>query len=93
MRNSLLLFIILTVPVSCTKQTNDPFTVAPYSPRAAIAVSLEEFPISGTTIRAIEVVNDSTVFFAGSNGKWGYTLDNGKNWKVKVFNQVSPLPE
>lgn len=93
MRNSLLLIIILVVSISCTKQTNDPFSVAPYSPRTSVSVSLEEFPINGTTIRAIEVVNDSTVWFAGSNGKWGYTLDDGKNWNVQVFNQISPVPE
>lgn len=93
MRHTLPLVLILIVSMACTKQTNNTSSVVPYSPRTSISISLEEFPINGTTIRAIEVVNDSTVWFAGSNGKWGYTLDNGKTWNVQVFNHILPVPE
>jgi photosystem II stability/assembly factor-like uncharacterized protein len=33
-------------------------------------------------IRTVAVLNDSTVWFAGSNGCYGYTEDNGKSWHV-----------
>jgi len=38
--------------------------------------TFEEFKIKNTSIRAIEVVNDSTVWFAGSNGKFGKIIKN-----------------
>ena len=34
-------------------------------------LEFNEFDIKNTSIRAIQVVNDSTVWFAGSNGKYG----------------------
>lgn len=37
---------------------------------------------TATNIRAIAVVNDSTVWFGGSNGTWGYTITNGTSWKM-----------
>ncbi|AFD08950.1 WD40/YVTN/BNR-like repeat-containing protein [Solitalea canadensis] len=39
-------------------------------------------PDTATNIRAIAVVNDSTVWFGGSNGSWGYTTTNGSDWKM-----------
>ena len=38
-----------------------------------------------TSIRAIEVLNDSSVWFAGSNGCFGYTKDNGLTWQIDSF--------
>jgi photosystem II stability/assembly factor-like uncharacterized protein len=48
----------------------------------SVNIVLTEFSIPNTTIRALEVLNDSTVWFGGSNGHFGYTLDNGKNWII-----------
>ncbi len=51
----------------------------------------KDFPISGTEIRAIEVVNDSMLFFAGSHGFFGsidrdkIRLDSIKNKKDHRF--------
>lgn len=39
-------------------------------------VSFEEFEIKNTNIRAIQVINDSVVYFAGSKGKYGSIIDN-----------------
>ena len=36
----------------------------------------EEFKVQNTSIRAIKVINDSTVWFAGSNGKFGRIIKN-----------------
>jgi photosystem II stability/assembly factor-like uncharacterized protein len=37
------------------------------------------------SIRALEVENDSTCWFAGSKNKFGYTNDYGKTWKYNVI--------
>ena len=37
------------------------------------------------SIRALEVENDSTCWFAGSKNKFGYTNDFGKTWKENVI--------
>lgn len=37
------------------------------------------------TIRALEVENDSTCWFAGSKNKFGYSNDYGKTWKENVI--------
>lgn len=35
-----------------------------------------------SSIRALEVVDDHTIWWAGSEGKYGYSLDGGQNWTV-----------
>ena len=37
------------------------------------------------SIRALEVENDSTCWFAGSKNKFGYTKDFGKTWKENII--------
>ena len=37
------------------------------------------------SIRALEVENDSTCWFAGSKNKFGYTNDFGNTWKENVI--------
>ncbi|MEP7128833.1 MAG: hypothetical protein ABI729_08195 [Chitinophagales bacterium] len=45
--------------------------------------SLHQFSLPvRTNIRAIAVLNDSTMWFAGSNGCFGYTEDDGKHWHI-----------
>ena len=45
---------------------------------------IREFEID-CTIRALEVENDSTCWFAGNNNKFGYTNDFGNTWKENVI--------
>ena len=45
---------------------------------------IREFEID-CSIRALEVENDSTCWFAGTNNKFGYTNDFGKTWKENVI--------
>ncbi len=42
----------------------------------SLNLNFEDFPIKNTSIRAIEVINDSTVWFAGSNGKIGRIIND-----------------
>ena len=43
-----------------------------------------EFEID-CSIRALEVENDSTCWFAGTKNKFGYTNDFGNTWKENVI--------
>ena len=45
---------------------------------------IREYEIN-CSIRALEVENDSTCWFAGSNNKFGYTNDFGNTWKENVI--------
>ncbi|MFT4753763.1 MAG: hypothetical protein ACI9GM_000038 [Salibacteraceae bacterium] len=53
--------------------------------KKAPIIEITDFSFTGITIRAIEVLDDSTVWFAGSKGVWGYTLDNGVNWYIDTL--------
>ena len=78
------LIIILLVSVSlfsCVQEGSKTIISEP-QPRDSVKISLTEYSIPGTNIRALAVLNDSTVWFAGSNGKWGFTENNGKDWKL-----------
>jgi photosystem II stability/assembly factor-like uncharacterized protein len=44
------------------------------------------------SIRALEVVNDQTVWFAGSGGQFGYTEDGGNNWIVDSIKTDTIIP-
>ncbi len=49
-----------------------------YQPRETIKISIEKFNIDSASIRAIEIVNDSSVVYASSNGVIGILTGNGK---------------
>lgn len=42
-----------------------------YQPRETVQISLENFKIDSSSLRAIEIINDSTVIYAGSKGDLG----------------------
>ena len=67
---------------ACKKDTDDPVNNSSYEARDTLDLVTENYPLANTTIRSIKVINDSTVWFAGSNGKCGYTEDNGDNWSI-----------
>lgn len=53
--------------------------------------SLDTFPVN-SSIRALEVLNDSTVWFAGSGGVYGYTEDGGQHWMIDSIQADSIRP-
>lgn len=59
MKQLLNISLLLVFLIGCEK---------PYTPRESISLSIENFEQEGTSIRAIEELNDSTVAFAGSIG-------------------------
>jgi photosystem II stability/assembly factor-like uncharacterized protein len=57
-------------------------------------ISAESFTVlPGIHIRALEAPNDSTAWFAGSRGVWGYTRDGGKHWHVDSLRLDSVSPQ
>jgi photosystem II stability/assembly factor-like uncharacterized protein len=51
-----------------------------YHPRNITTISITAFKIDSTSIRAIQVVDATSIFYAGSNGTIGQTLNNGALW-------------
>lgn len=49
-------------------------------------IGLDVFELKNTSIRAIEVVNDSTVWFAGANGKYGRIINSVVEMDSIIFN-------
>lgn len=45
------------------------------------------------SIRALEALNDSTVWFGASNGVWGYTENAGKSWTIDSIKFEGRLPQ
>ena len=45
-----------------------------------------------SSIRAIEVINDQTVWFAGSRGDYGFTENGGASWRIDSlkFDTITP---
>ena len=56
--------------------------------------SYSEFDLKiQTNIRAIDVVNDSTVWFSGSSGVFGFTNNGGKKWSTDTLKIDTLIPD
>ncbi|MFZ3273997.1 MAG: oxidoreductase [Lutibacter sp.] len=69
MKNIAIITIFLIFLTACEKQ---------YQPRETVKISIDKFNIDSASIRAIEIVNDSSVVYATSNGMIGIITANGK---------------
>jgi photosystem II stability/assembly factor-like uncharacterized protein len=56
-------------------------TTMPAWSQYQITPSFQEFSID-CSIRALEVLSEDHVWFAGSGGKFGYTTNSGMQWKI-----------
>jgi len=72
MKNKILLLLIVPLFIFCNKEVK---------PRKSINVVFKEFKIDSSSIRAIEILNDTTVLFAGSKGDVG-TIAGSKITKL-----------
>jgi photosystem II stability/assembly factor-like uncharacterized protein len=72
--------IILVFPLlfllSCMQQKDKSINLA-----ESFTPSFTTFPVK-SSIRAIEVVDENTVWFAGSGGRYGYTKNAGESWEI-----------
>jgi len=82
----ILIMLIFSFLASCT---NHHYIVEQPAPQ----ISIDTFAIPNTTIRALHVVSDQQLWFAGSNGKYGYTLDGGKTWKIDSLEFQGKKPD
>lgn len=73
----IILFLLCLQILACkTGTSTGKKSALPESLRLA---ALDTFPVA-SSIRALEVVDDATVWFAGSEGMYGYTQDGGQSW-------------
>lgn len=89
MRPSFLLLIILLM-AACQHQPKEE-QARPQIPATLEIASIDTFAFA-SSIRALEVVNDSTIWWAGSAGKYGYSLDAGQNWVLDSIKWDTLLP-
>lgn len=74
------LLIFLIVQISCSNSKKESF-------------SIETFAVDEISIRAIEAIDEHTMWFAGSNGKVGYTQDGGQSFKIHTIAYDTLMPE
>ncbi|TMM31179.1 oxidoreductase [Polaribacter aestuariivivens] len=80
-----LLFISLIFLISCKNE---------YQPRNIDSITIKEFKMDSTSIRAIQVVDSASVFYAGSRGDVGFTTNNGVLWNsLFIKHQDSIIPQ
>tara|TARA_R110002049_G_scaffold97993_2_gene238610 strand:+ start:1149 stop:2189 length:1041 start_codon:yes stop_codon:yes gene_type:complete len=64
-----------------------------FQPRNIDKITIKEFKIDSSSIRAIQVVDNNSLYYSGSNGDVGFTTDNGETWStLKIRYQDSIIP-
>ena len=76
MKNFTLSIYFLMILFSCKTE---------YKPRDIESIKIEKIPVDSTSIRAIHVINNDIAYFAGANGKVGYTSKDGYKLSTKNF--------
>jgi photosystem II stability/assembly factor-like uncharacterized protein len=69
MKKAAFLIILIIAFTSCESN---------YTPRETLTISINDFKIDSSSVRAIEIVNDSTIVYAGSIGDIGIISGSGK---------------
>lgn len=82
-RITVLIFAFLLI-ASCSKE---------YASRNIENIEIQEFKMDSTSIRAIQVIDAKTLYYAGSRGDIGFTNDAGKSWSREyITHQDSIVP-
>jgi photosystem II stability/assembly factor-like uncharacterized protein len=63
-------FLILTLVITACERN--------FKARESVTVAIEKFKMDSTSIRAIEIINDSSIVYAGSIGDIGILTSSGK---------------
>ncbi|MCF6167068.1 oxidoreductase [Lutibacter sp.] len=74
MKNTIILFLILTVFSTCKKE---------YNARETIKISIKNIKLNDRSVRAIEIINDSSIVYAGTMGTIGIITNSGEFNTVK----------
>lgn len=84
----LLLFLLGAVVFSCNSTSEK----SSLDKDISLAIEkIDTFPLN-TSVRALEVVDDNTIWFAGSGGQYGYTEDGGKSWNIDSLKTDTIVP-
>jgi len=88
-KSNLILFgyVLLLVASSCTYQKQ---SASQNHNRINEEIKVFDFRSS---IRALEVISEDEVWFAGSNGIYGFTVDGGKSWLVDSIELEGQSPD
>jgi photosystem II stability/assembly factor-like uncharacterized protein len=78
-----ILLIGIFLALSCNNKSKEAESVGLSSP-VIDSLDMEWFPVD-CSIRAIEAVNENTLWYAGSKGQYGYTNDAGKSWNIDIL--------
>jgi len=82
MKNQLY-FLLSLLLFSCHPTNN--------SPKELGLESIQTIPVN-SSIRALEVIDDNTIWFAGSNGYFGYSQNAGASWQIDSLKTDSIIP-
>jgi len=74
--NYIFFLTILMIGISCTIQNKKSYDLPP-----TIDPQFAEYPIK-CSIRALEVLDENNVWFAGNKGMFGYTTNGGDSWEI-----------
>lgn len=85
-----LLFVILSITIGCKQEVSQSEETVIIPDTLEIS-SIDTFSVP-VSIRALEVVDDQTVWFAGSGGVFGFTKDGGNTWTVDSIKTDSIVP-
>lgn len=77
----LIYFIIPLLVFGCRSNSNDQEKDINTSDFKSRVISNEQFEMSNH-IRAIQAIDENTLWYAGSHGQYGFTKDGGKNWTI-----------
>jgi len=80
MKNIFTLVLLSLIVLSCSKTREKTF-------------QFTSFEMDGISIRAIEAIDENTMWFAGSNGKVGYTENAGESWFIDSIRYDTLKPE
>jgi len=83
MKKLITALLILMLLVACNGE---------YSVRKKLTISIEKFKLDSTSIRAIEILSDSTVAYAGSIGDVGIISETGQLVKTQKIVTDSIVP-
>ena len=84
MNKTIIFTLLIAFLISCEKE---------HVPRNIESVTIQEFIVDSSSIRALQVIDNSSVYYAGSKGDIGYTRDNGLSWsKQSLVYQDSVIP-
>lgn len=76
MKRIIVLIFTFLLILSCAEE---------YVPRSIEAIKIQEFKMYRSSIRAIQVIDSKTLYYAGSQGDIGFTDDGGKSWSTKFI--------